>query len=102
MSHLCLTPDQAALSERIYHSLRQAADSDLRALADLLASKPDRQLLGQAEFEVRDRVHKIGAKALETALDERKKGGTRVPAPDARAATAPASTSAGRTGPSSA
>ena len=54
----------------------EVARSDLRHLADLLASKPDRQLLGQTEFEVRDLVHKIGAKALETALDERKKGDT--------------------------
>jgi hypothetical protein len=80
MSRLPLTSDQSELSDRIYHSLRQAADSDLRYLADLLASKPDRQLLGQTEFEVRDLVHKIGAKAFETALDERKKGGTEVPA----------------------
>lgn len=77
MSRPPLTPDQAELSDRIYHSLRQAADGDLRHLADLLATKPDRQLLGQTEFEVRDLVHKIGAKALETALDERKKGGTK-------------------------
>ena len=80
MTRLPLTPDQAALSDRIYQSLRQAADSDLRTLADLLASKPDHQLLGQAEFEVRDQVHRIGAKAFETALEERKKGGTKAPA----------------------
>jgi hypothetical protein len=80
MSQSQLTTDQAELAERIYHSLRQATDADLRGLAELLASKPDRQLLGQTEFEVRDRVHKIGAKALETALDERKKGGIKGPA----------------------
>jgi hypothetical protein len=80
MSRPPLTPDQAALSDRIYQSLRQAADADIRTLADLLASKPDHQLLGPTEFEVRDRVHQIGAKALETALEERKKGGTRAPA----------------------
>ena len=80
MSRPPLTPDQAELSDRIYHSLRQAADTEVRRLADLLASKPDRQLLGQTEFEVRDRVHKIGARAIETALNERKKGGTRGPA----------------------
>jgi hypothetical protein len=79
MSFSLLTPEQSELAERIYQTLRQAADSDLRGLAELLASKPDRQLLGQTEFEVRDHVHKIGAKALETALDERKKGGTKVP-----------------------
>jgi hypothetical protein len=75
-----LNAEQAELAERIYTTLRQATDSDLRGLAALLASKPDRQLLGANEFEVRDRVHKIGAKALQTALDQRKKGGTRAPA----------------------
>ena len=79
MSRLPLTPEQAELAERIYQTLRQAADADLRDLAELLASKPDRQLLGQTEFEVRDRVHALGAKALQTALDERKKGGTKAP-----------------------
>ena len=79
MSWLPLTPEQAELAERIYQTLRQAADADLRDLAELLASKPDRQLLGQTEFEVRDRVHALGAKALQTALDERKKGGTKAP-----------------------
>jgi hypothetical protein len=80
MSRLPLTPDQTELSDRIYQSLCQAAEADLRLLADLLASKPDRQLLGQTEFEVRDLVHRIGAKAFETALDERKKGATKAPA----------------------
>jgi hypothetical protein len=79
MSRLPLTPEQAELSDRIFHTLRQAAETDLRQLADLLASKPDHQLLGQTEFEVRDRVHTIGAKAFETALEERKKGATKVP-----------------------
>ena len=79
MSSSPLTPEQAESAERIYQSLRQAVESDLRSLAELLASKPDRRLLGQTEFEVRDRVHTIGAKAIETALKERKKGGTRGP-----------------------
>jgi hypothetical protein len=80
MSSSPLTPEQAETADRIYQSLRQAVDSDLRSLAELLASKADRQIFGQTEFEVRDRVHKIGAKAIETALDERKEGGTRGPA----------------------
>ena len=73
MSHLPLTPEQAELAERIYQTLRQATDADLRGMAELLASKPDRQLLGPTEFEVRDRGHQIGARRLQTALDERKK-----------------------------
>jgi hypothetical protein len=79
MSFSPLTPEQADLAERIYQTSRQATESDLRGLAELLASRPDRQLLGATEFEVRDRVHTIGAKALETALEERKKGATKVP-----------------------
>jgi hypothetical protein len=75
-----LTPEQAEAADRILQSLRQAVESDLRSLAELLASKPDRQLLGQTEFEVRDRVHTIGAKAIQTALSERKRGGTKGPA----------------------
>ncbi len=79
MSWSHLPTEQAELADRIYPTLKQAADSDLRGLAELLASKPDRQLLGQTEFEIRDRVHKIGAKALQTALEERKKGATKGP-----------------------
>ena len=80
MSSSPLTPERAAEAERIFQSLRQAVDSDLRSLAESLASKPDCQIFGQTEFEVRDRVHKIGAKAIETALNERKKGGIKGPA----------------------
>jgi hypothetical protein len=80
MSSSPLTPQQAEAADRILQSLRQAVETDLRGLAELLASKPDSQLLGQTEFEVRDRVHKIGAKAIQTALAERKKGGTKAPA----------------------
>jgi hypothetical protein len=80
MSSSPLTPEPAETADRIFHSLQQAVASDLRSLAELLASKPDRQLLGQTEFAVRDRVHKIGVKAIETALEERKKGGTKGPA----------------------
>jgi hypothetical protein len=71
-----LTPAQQAEAQRIYDALRQAADQDLRAVAELLACKPDAQLLGATEFEVRDAVHRIGAKALQAALDGRKKGAT--------------------------
>ncbi len=75
-----LTPEQVAHAERIYQALRQATDADLRDVATLLASRPDSQLLGPTEFEVRDRVHAIGAKAIEIAVNERKGGATRAPA----------------------
>jgi hypothetical protein len=75
-----LSAEQEAEAQRIFQILKGTADDDLLALARLLASKKDRDLLGQTEFEVRDRVHQIGAKAIETALNERKKGATKGPA----------------------
>lgn len=79
MSHLELTPEQRDEAQWIEHVLMQSVCADVRSLAELMASKPDRQLLGKTEFEVRDLVHKIGAKVIETALEERKKGGIKGP-----------------------
>lgn len=77
MSQQSLSAEQEAEAQRIFEVLQASTQQDLRALARLLASKPDRELLGKTEFEVRDRVHAIGARAIETALSERKKGGTK-------------------------
>jgi hypothetical protein len=74
-----LTPEQATEADRLFQVLRPVVDDELRRLTQLLASKPDDKLLGKTEFEVRDLVHRIGAKAIETALNERKKGATRGP-----------------------
>ncbi len=73
-----LTAEQEAEAQRLFALLQQPFLDEARNLARLLASKPDSQLLGQTEFQVRDAVHRLGAQALQTALDERKKGGTRV------------------------
>ena len=87
-----LTPDQEAEARRIYDALKQTSDSDLMALARLLASKADGELFGATEFQVRDAVHRLGAKALEAALDGRKKGGMTAPAgPSPAAARRPSS-----------
>jgi hypothetical protein len=72
-----LTPDQAAEAEQIFQVLREASEDEQWRIAQLLASKSDHQLLGETEYQVRDLVHRIGAKALQAALDGRKKGGTR-------------------------
>lgn len=75
MSWSHLSPEQAERAEPIFQSPRQATEADLRGLAELLACKEDGQLLGPTEFEVRDRVHKIGAKAIEAAVDRREERG---------------------------
>lgn len=74
-----LTPEQRDEAQRIEHILMESVRDEIRSIAELMASKPDRQLLGKTEFEVRDFVHKIGAKAIEATLQERKKGGTKGP-----------------------
>jgi hypothetical protein len=75
-----LTPQQEAEAQRLFEALQQPFLEEARRLARLLAAKDDSQLLGPTEFQVRDRVHHLGAQALQTALNERKKGGTRAPA----------------------
>ncbi len=75
-----LNLDQDAEAERLFQTLRPVLEAELRQMTRLLASKPDDKLLGKTEFEVRDRVHTLGAKVIEAALNERKKGGIRGPA----------------------
>lgn len=75
-----LNPEQDAEAERLFQTLRPVLEAELRQMTRLLVSKPDDKLLGKTKFEVRDRVHTIGAKVIEFALNERKKGGIRGPA----------------------
>lgn len=93
-----LTPDQRAEADRIHAAMLQAAGADLRELAELLATKDDTNTLGATEFAVRDIVHRVGAKAIETALGGRKKGGTTGPAGPAPSAAGRPSSSGGRPG----
>ncbi len=74
-----LDPRRQEQADRIYQALMKAAAVDLRGVAELLASKPDHQVLGRTEFQVRDLAHELDAKAIQAALDERKKGGTEAP-----------------------
>lgn len=61
--------------QRLYERLKEATDADLRRMAKLLNVKTDKDLFGKTEFDLRDRVHELGAKALEIAADERQKKG---------------------------
>lgn len=70
-----LTAEQEAEAQRIEEQLTVALREDVRLMARLLASKDNRHLLGETEFEVRDLTHRIGAKAVEIAANERTKKG---------------------------
>jgi hypothetical protein len=61
--------------QRIYELLGKVCDEELRRMAKVLAGKADSQLFGQTEFDLRDRVHALGARALEAVADRRQKKG---------------------------
>ena len=73
-----LTPEQEVEAQRIATILREKFQDDTLAMARLLVSRSDAEFFGKTEFEVRDRSHKMGARAIEAALAERKKRGTSV------------------------
>jgi hypothetical protein len=68
-----LSADQEADAQRIYAKLRATMDAELLAMARLMAGQPDSELLGRGEFELRDKLNEVGAKVLETAVNERAK-----------------------------
>src|SRR5262245_52362326 len=91
MSNVCLTAEQEAQAQQLVQRLRADVDDELLALARLLVSKPEHELFGQTEFQVRDLVHRIGAKAYEAHLAE-KKMATAAPGSSAPPAGKPPST----------
>lgn len=78
MTDIVLTPEQEAQAQRLAAIIGKRAQEEALQMARIMTSKPDPQLLGATEFEIRDRAHKLAAYAIETALNERKKGGTKV------------------------
>jgi hypothetical protein len=80
MSQVVLNAEQEQEAQRMGKILQEKMAGDILDLARLLVSKKDSEIFGKTEFQVRDRVHQLGAKAIETVLQERKKGGTKGPA----------------------
>lgn len=59
----------------LYERLEPLFEQERLRMAKAMASKADSELFGAHEYEVRDRVHDLGAKALELAANERQKKG---------------------------
>ena len=49
-----LSPEQLLEAERIFQAMRQAVEDEQWQIAQLLASKPDGQIFGATEYQVRD------------------------------------------------
>lgn len=75
-----LSEEQRAEADRIEDLLKGATAVEIRRIAELLASKSNGELFGATEFQIRDILLGIGNRALDAALSERKKRGTKVPA----------------------
>jgi hypothetical protein len=73
MSTPDLTPEQEAHAQELAKTMLKALEGDVLQMTRLLASKPDHQVLGQTEFQIRDLVHQIGAKAIQAELEARQK-----------------------------
>ncbi len=78
MCDVILTPEQEAEASRIFDQAMAQARVELMRAARLVASKKNSELFGETEFALRDAVHRIGARTLDAALQERKKRGTKV------------------------
>ena len=78
-----LTAAEEEEAQRIADIVAAGARAEARAealqIGRLLASRRNSELFGATEFQVREAVHRIGTRALETALEERKKRGTAGP-----------------------
>ena len=83
-----LTEEQAEEAERIQDVLAAKSQVVVNYISRVLASRENRELLGETEFLIRDAVHRLGAEGIDAALAERKKRGTKVRASCARSADA--------------
>lgn len=65
---------------RTARELQEATAEDFARMVRLLRSRPDGQVLGQAEFEVRQIAHKIASVIVQAEVNARQKGATTAPA----------------------
>lgn len=77
--------------ERFKAMFLEAAAAEAEQVARLLSESADEDLLGSTELALRDAVHRVGAKTLQEATNQRaKKTATKAAASPARAASRPA------------
>jgi hypothetical protein len=67
-----LTTEQEREAKLLEAKIRVAIDQEIADLARLLVSKSESELFGQSEFQVRDLVLRVGARAFEEHLREKK------------------------------
>jgi hypothetical protein len=59
----------------LFEVTEQAMADERWRMCCLMAGKRDREMLGEAEFQLREMVHRVGAITLEAAVNQRRKKG---------------------------
>jgi parvulin-like peptidyl-prolyl isomerase len=67
-----LSCEQEVEAKILEAKIQKAIQTEIADLARLMASKPDAELFGNTEFQVRDLVLRVGAKVYEERLREKK------------------------------
>jgi hypothetical protein len=90
--------DPSTEVERVIALVMKALEGDVRRIAEALVLKRDDQLLGPGEFDLRNKVLGMARHMLEATVNDRKKGGIKVPARSAHTAVKTLASSSGGTG----
>lgn len=80
MDGIELTAEQEREAEVIADILLAAMRVEAKNIGRLLASKPNSELFGQTEFQMRGMLHALGRRGIDAVLSERKKRGAEDPA----------------------
>ncbi len=75
MDEFGLTAEQRAEAERIADVVAGGMRAEVLKMACLVVSKRNHEMLGATEFQIREGCHRIGARLIDAALEERKKRG---------------------------
>jgi hypothetical protein len=72
MTSLTLTVEQELEAQQLLQRIQEESRADLLNLARLLVSKRESEIFGATEFQARDLIHRVGAKAFEVHLAKKK------------------------------
>lgn len=70
-----LSAEQEALAQRIMERIKGKLDDELLDMVRSLVGCPAEEIFGPGEFELRDRLNKVGATLVQESVNERAKKG---------------------------
>ncbi len=72
MTPITLSVEQEAEAQRLTQLIQAESHEDILELARLLVSKRESEIFGETEFQAREVVHRVAAKAFTAHLREKK------------------------------